>query len=175
MNPKPRTLFSLALVLVLIGTGVWLFQSGTVTGLFTPPPELYLPQGAINVDDLSFTLNDGVYFRGSFGTSTVQIPDGDADSFARLSDIMTFSDPETSEQCGAPGRYAFYGDRKRVYFYQVWQTPTFRSTKVEAVKDIRMREFSLTSPLSIKGGTVAYDLSLEVASGTCAYILTKRN
>lgn len=174
MNPKPRTLFSLALVLVLIGTGIWLFQNSTLAGLFTPHPELYLPMGATNVDDLSFTLEDEVYFRGSFGTSTVQIPDGDADSFAQLSDIMTFPDPAISEQCGAPGRYAFYGDRKRVYFYQVWQTPTFRSTKVEAVKDIRKGEFSLTSPVSIEGGSVAYDLSLEVASGTCAYILTKR-
>lgn len=175
MNPKPRTLFSIAAVLVLIGTGVWLYQSGRLESLFTPAPELYLPVGATNVDDLSFTFEGDVYFRGSLGTSTVKIPDGDAASFAPLSEIMIFPDPAISEKCGAPGRYAFYADRKYVYFYQVWQTPTFRSTKVEAVKDIRKREFVLTSPVSVAGADVAYDLSLEVASGTCAYRLTKQS
>lgn len=174
MNPKPRTLFSIAALLVLLGAGVWLYQSGRFTDLTTPTPERYLPVGATNVDDLSFTFEGDVYFRGSLGTSAVQIPDGDADSFEPLSEIFTYPDPEISVKCGAPGRYAFYADRKYVYFYQVWQTPTFRSTKVEAVKDIRKGEFTLISPVSIEGASVGYDLSLEVASGTCAYKLTRR-
>lgn len=141
----------------------------------TLPPELpfTLPEGASAIDGYAFIQNDQVYFRSLTGAAPLAIPHSDAESFKRLSGFMTYPGTAVVNTCGAAPIYAYYGDKKQVYFYQVWRAPTFRSSTVEVIVDAKMQDFSITGLQTATEGNRLFEIGFEKATTTCKLFLSR--
>jgi hypothetical protein len=135
-------------------------------------PEMAVtPETAQEIDAYSYTDSDAVYFKSVTSTSTLAIPGANAKTFHRITDFMTYPDQEVADRCGGKGEYAYYADKNRVYFYQFWKTPKFRSSKVEVVIDEKEETFKVLSPVTAEGASMKYVVGYQVATSTCQYIL----
>jgi len=132
-------------------------------------PMATLPPGAIAIDEYAFTDKNGLQFLSVTSTSTLIIPDADAATFHRITEFAQSPDPGVVRSCGIAGKYAFYADKKRVYFYQVWLAPKFRTSRVEVVADAAPETFKILTPTSFLDGERALHLDYEVATSTCLY------
>ena len=158
-----------AIVPVLEGEST---ETGTTTpGGIKTPPVAVTPDGAVTVDAYSYTDGGAVFFKSVTSTSTLAIPGANADTFHRITDFMTYPDQEVVDRCGAKGEYAYYADKSRVYFYQVWKSPKFRSSKVEVIIDEKEETFKVLSPVNAEGATMKYVVGYQVATSTCQYVL----
>jgi len=139
-----------------------------VPGQKTLPPEepLMLPPGATAIDAYAYVKDGQVYFRSLTGKTPLDIPDSDAASFRRLSSFVTYPGTAIVEACGGTPLYAYYGDDRQVYFYQVWRTPRFRSSRVEVIIDAKTADFSITSPQTAMGGGHIYEVGYGKATAT---------
>lgn len=145
------------------------------TGLKTETVKgLDLPETAVAVDDWAFVDGDDVYFRSVMGTSTVKIPGAKGESFVRLTDRIEHQDPQVVADCSGIGNYAFYGDSKVLYLQQIWDTPRFQATKIEALREIDRATFASTGPTSFTAGGLTYDVKHTVGTTTCRYAVVPR-
>lgn len=136
-------------------------------------PTAVMPAGAHAIDDFSFTDTEGVHFLSITSTSSLAIPDADAESFKRMTGFMTFPGAAVVNDCGVSGSFAFYQDAKRVYFYQRWLTPKFRTSRVEVIADAKPDTFKVVSPTSFMDGARSLSLTYEVSTTTCLYAIQK--
>lgn len=141
----------------------------------TLPPEqpFVLPEGATAVDAYAYIQNDSVYFRSLTGKAPLNVWDANANSFHRVGDFMTYPGNAVVADCGAAPIYSYYSDNKRLYFYQVWRTPTFRSSTVEAVQGAKAKEFELTGLTTATDGSTLYEVNYRKATTTCRMFITK--
>lgn len=135
---------------------------------------LDLPPTAVAVDEWAFVDGNDVYFRSVMGTSTVKIPGAKGRSFVRLSERIVNEDPQVVADCSGVGNYAFYGDSKLLYMNQIWDTPRFQATKIEALREIDRDSFTLTSPTTFTAGGFTYDVKHTVGTTTCRYAVFPR-
>lgn len=139
------------------------------------PPEIpfVLPEGAVAIDEYTFIENGLVNFISITGKTPLTIPNSDAKTFKRLTDVMTYPGSAIVNDCGAAGRYTFYGDKKQVYFYEFWRTSQFRSSTITVVKNSSIDNFELVDPRHIRNsvGTLALTYT-KTASSTCSFALT---
>ncbi len=150
-------------------------STSTVPNNNTLPPEqpFVLPEGATAVDGYAFIQDDQVYFRSLTGKAALGVPNSDAESFVRLSDFFSYSESAVVNDCGVAPLYAYYGDEKQVYFYQVWRAPEFRSSTVEVIVGAEKENFRVTSPLRATDGSRLFEVSYEKATTTCKLILKR--
>jgi hypothetical protein len=147
-------------------------EDGTESGGAAPAPAVAVtPTTGTSVDAYSYTDSGAVFFKSVTSTSTLAIPGANADTFHRITDFMTYPDQEVADKCGAKGEYAYYADKNRVYFYQVWKTPKFRASKVEVIIDEKEATFKVLSPVTAEGATMKYVVGYQVATSTCQYVL----
>lgn len=136
-----------------------------------------LPEGATAIDKHAFTDENGVQFLSITSNSMLAIPDADPDTFKRITDFMTSPDPAIKSTCGVSGNYAFYADSKRVYFYQFWLAPKFRTSRVEVIAGAKQSTFSVVDKSNFKSGDQAlyldYDVSVATTT-TCTYAIRAR-
>lgn len=137
----------------------------------TVPEMAVTPGTGQEIDAYSYTDNDAVYFKSVTSTSTLAIPGANAKTFHRITDFMTYPDQDVVDRCGGKGEYAYYADKNRVYFYQFWKTPKFRSSKVEVVIDEKEESFKVLSPVNAQGASMKYVVGYQVATSTCQYVL----
>lgn len=128
-----------------------------------------IPSTAKQLDDFAFVDPTGVYLRAAVGTSTVKIPDADPETFKAVSPLKEYSTQEIVDFCKAPGRYAFYADKKKVYMFQVWLTETFTKTKLEVLKDVDPDTFTVTGSEAFRSGKKDLTLGYTFATTTCMY------
>lgn len=136
-------------------------------------PTAVMPAGAHPIDDYSFTDAEGVHFLSITSTSSLAIPDADAASFKRTTGFMTFPGSAVVNDCGVSGSFAFYTDVNRVYFYQRWLTPQFRTSRVEVIAGAKPETFKVVNPTSFLDGTRSLSLTYEVSTSTCLYAIQK--
>ena len=139
------------------------------------PPEqpFTLPAGATAIDAYAYVQNNSVYFRSLTGKTPLNVWDANANSFHRVGDFVTYPGNAVVGDCGAAPIYTYYSDNTRLYFYQVWRTPTFRSSTVEAVQDAKARDFELTGLTTATDGSTSYEVSYRKATSTCRMFLSK--
>jgi hypothetical protein len=133
-----------------------------------------MPKGATAIDDHAFTDQNGVQFLSITGTSTLAIPGADTATFKRLTDFMTSPDPAIKSSCGVAGEYAFYSDKNRVYFYQLWFAPKFRTSRVEVIADAKPETFKVVDSTNFLDAKRALYLDYDVAvatTTTCSYAI----
>lgn len=136
-----------------------------------------MPRGATAIDEYAFTNENGVQFLSITSTSTLVIPDANAATFRRITDFMQSPDPAVASTCGIAGKYAFYADSKRVYFYQFWLAPKFRTSRVEVIADAKPETFKVLSPIGFEDGTRSLYLDYDVVAATtttCTYAIRAR-
>ncbi len=138
---------------------------------FTKYPEHTLPAGAKSIDQYVYVYQDSVYLNSVAGKSSSVLPEADADTFARISDFMTSPDSTININCGGSGSFAYYADRKRVFFYQIWLTPKFKKSKMELMIGVSPENFSIINSTSFRDGEKTYRVSYETATSSCQYIL----
>ncbi|HYD92947.1 MAG TPA: hypothetical protein VEB18_00600 [Candidatus Paceibacterota bacterium] len=138
------------------------------------PPELpfVLPQGATRVDEYSYIENNTVFFRSLTGNAALAVPDADAETFKRLNDFTAYTGANVIANCGAAPQYAFYVDNTRAYFYQVWRTPSFRATQVDAMIGTNPDRFRITGATTSTDGNTDFTITYRTTdSGTCRLFL----
>lgn len=148
-------------------------MSGTAPSAF-PSVLATMPKGATAIDDHAFTDQNGVQFLSITGTSTLAIPGADTATFKRLTDFMTSPDPAVKSSCGVAGKYAFYSDKNRVYFYQLWFAPKFRTSRVEVIADAKPETFKVVDSTNFLDAKRALYLDYDVAvatTTTCSYAI----
>ncbi len=129
-----------------------------------------IPEGGRDIDEYAFVTDDYIYFRSVMSaTSTIRIPNGDPATFARVSDFMTYPGTEVTAECSGPGRYAYYGDSKNIYFYQIWKTPDFTSSKIEIIAKAPKEQFALESSTMARAGDKLFSISPLFATSTCKF------
>lgn len=138
-----------------------------------PEPVFVLPPEAIAVDDYAFLFEGRAYFRSLTSTSSLAIPDSDADTFKRIADFVTYPGEAILKECGTAGTYTYYEDRNRVYFYQFWRAPKFRSSKVEVLADVAPEDFIVDDVGSASASDRRVVVNYEVATSTCWYVLIR--
>jgi hypothetical protein len=150
-------------------------ESAPVAEEKTLPPEplFTLPEGARKIDDYAFSLDGRVYFRSVTSTSTLPIPGADPETFERLHDFMTYPGEAIVNDCGASGTYTYYEDKNRVYLYQIWRAPKFRSSKVEVLADVTPDAFSIEDATHARAASQRVAVEYRVATSTCSYVLAK--
>lgn len=156
------------------GTGT-ATSTATVPKQKTLPPEqpFVLPEGATAIDAYTYIQNNSVYFRSLTGKTPLNVWDANAASFHRVGDFMMYPGSAVVSDCGAAPLYSYYTDDKRLYFYQIWRTPTSRSSTVEAVMGAHAPTFAITgSTTSADRGTL-YEVSYQQATTTCRLSLSK--
>lgn len=165
-------------VLVLIGGGVYWWTTThpadvTKRSQITRSSEgTTIPATAVQLDDYAFTDVSGVYLRGIVGTSTMKIPDADPETFKRIGDFTEWGNAEILERCKGPGLYGIYADKKKVYLFQAWQTPTFAKTKIEVLKPLDPDTFVETGPQSFKDALhPSLTLGYSFGTTTCEYMM----
>lgn len=141
----------------------------------TLPPEqpFVLPAGAVAVDEYSYVQNGNVYFRSLTGKSPLNVWDANAERFHRVADFMTYPGTAVVNDCGAAPMYTYYTDNRRLYFYQIWRAPTFRTSKVEAVVDAEAESFRITDATTSRDGSTLYTVGYQKATSTCMAYLSK--
>ena len=151
--------------------------SGTQSPGVLPGITAVLPPGATAIDKHAFTDENGVQFLSITSSSMLVIPDAEPDTFKRITDFMTSPDPAVKNTCGVSGSYAFYADSKRVYFYQFWLAPKFRTSRVEVIAGAKPATFSVVDGSNFKNGDRAlyldYDVSVATTT-TCTYAIRAR-
>lgn len=140
-----------------------------------PETPFVLPPGAVAIDGYAYIENDLVYFRSLTGKTPLAIPNSDAESFTRLSNFMTYPGTEVVTACGAAPLYAYYGDDKHVYFYQVWRASTFRSSRVEVIIGAKTDDFRVTGLETATDGSHLYEVEYgkATATSTCKLSLSR--
>src|SRR3989344_706484 len=138
-----------------------------------PEPPFVLPEGATAIDGYAFIENNQVYFRSLTGATPFAIPNSDAESFKRLSSFMKYPGSEVVGACGGAPIYSYYGDKKQVYFYQVWRTPTFRSSKVEVIIGAKTEDFRITGLQTATDGDRLFEVGYQKATTTCSLVLSR--
>src|SRR3989344_5378075 len=138
-----------------------------------PEPPFVLPEGATAIDGYAFIENNQVYFRSLTGATPFAIPNSDAESFKRLSSFMKYPGSEVVGACGGAPIYSYYGDKKQVYFYQIWRTPTFRSSKVEVIVGANTKDFNITGLLTATDGNRLFEVGYQKATTTCSLVLSR--
>ena len=139
-------------------------------------PELpfSLPSGSVAIDEYAFTTGEGIYFRSLTGKNPLQILNADAPSFSRLSDFSTYAANGVASDCGGNPIYTYYGDKRHVYFYQIWRTPTFRTSQIEVVVGTKKEDFDITDSGTATNGTHRFEVGhMTTASSTCLLMLTR--
>ena len=144
----------------------------------TLPPELpfVLPPGATAIDGYAYVENNSVYFRSLTGKAPLHVWDAKASTFHRVGSFMTYPGTAIVSDCGAAPLYTYYTDNKRLYFYQVWRTPTFRSSTVEAVPNIQATDFTVTGPRESTDGITLFEVNYRpptTATSTCRLYLSR--
>jgi len=141
----------------------------------TLPPEqpFVLPEGATAVDGYAYIENGQVYFKSLTGKSALAIPNSDAESFKRLSNFMTYPGNAVVNDCGVAPLYAYYGDDKQAYFYQVWRAPQFRSSTVEVIVGAEMENVRVTGIRTMTDGGRLFEVEYEKATTTCKLFLSR--
>ena len=154
-----------------VATTTMITASTTTTATIkTLPPEmpLVLPEGATKIDDYVFSDEGAIYFRSLTGGEALEIADADPASFKRLGGFLPFSNPSLIADCGAAPTYAFYTDQMRIFFYQVWRTPTFRSSRVEVIRTADKKTFEVGTIGTAQDEGYTYQIGYETtASSTC--------
>lgn len=146
---------------------------GTVSPAF-PSVLATMPKDAVAIDEHAFTDKNGVQFLSITGTSTLAIPGADTATFKRITDFMTSPDPAIKSSCGIAGKYAFYSDKNRVYFYQLWFAPKFRTSRVEVIADAKPETFKVVDSTNFLDDRRALYLDYSVVVGTtttCSYAI----
>lgn len=139
-----------------------------------PEPAFVLPEGATAIDGYAYTEDNHVYFKSLTGKTPLAIQDANAERFKRLTDFITYPGTQVVTSCGAAPTYTFYGDSKRLYFYQVWRAPLFRTSRVEVVAGADPDEFSLSNMTDISVGKNRYTITYQPeATSTCALVIKK--
>jgi len=139
-----------------------------------PEPAFTLPAGARALDDYAYTVDDGVYFRSLTGPDPLQIPTADAGTFKRLDQFYTYSANGVVADCGDTALYTYYGDRKQIYFYQIWRTDHFRTSQIEVLAKTDPKDFEITGPLTATDGTRSFAVGhMQTATSTCLLTLTR--
>lgn len=138
-----------------------------------PEPVFVLPEGAAAIDDYVFVQKNEVHFRSLTGTSSLAIPDADPDTFKRVADFITYPGEAIQQECGAAGTYTYYKDKSRVYFYQFWRAPKFRSSKIEVLADVLPSEFAVEDMTHARAGDQRMQVEYKVATSTCSFILAR--
>lgn len=161
----------------VVAVGVWWFSTRPATDPTLPEQVVRtsegtdIPKTAISLDGHAFVDESGVYLRSSFGTSSMKIPDADPESFRILSPFVEFGNEEIVAQCKGPGNYGFYGDKKKVYFFQVWSTPSFGKTKIEVRKELNPDTFAAAGPHTFTDGVQTVTIGYEFGTTTCEYLV----
>lgn len=147
--------------------------STSSSNVLPPEPAFELPEGAVAVSDYAFVADNVVYLRSVKTSASFAVPDSDASTFKSLSSFETYSTPEVLETCGGAGQYTFYGDVKHLYFYQVWRTPTFRSSQIEVVAGSDSNKFKSLGDHRYTDGTDTFTLQFKMSGGVCVYFLQR--
>lgn len=147
--------------------------SPTTAGVLPPEPVFELPEGAVAISDYAFVVDDVVYLRSIKTSTSFAVPDSDARSFKSLSAFETYATPDVIETCGDAGQYTFYGDVKNLYFYQVWRTPTFRSSQIEVVAGSDPQKFRSLGDSTYTNGADTFTLGFKMSGEVCVYFLEK--
>lgn len=165
-------------VLVVIGAGTYWWVTTHPAGVtkrtqITRSSEgTTIPPTAVQLDDFAFTDVSGVYLRGIVGTSSMKIPDADPETFKRVGDFIEWGNAEILEHCKGPGQYGIYTDKKKVYLFQAWETPTFAKTKIEVLKPLDPDTFVATGPQTFKDALhSSLSLGYSFATTSCEYMM----
>jgi len=129
-----------------------------------------IPETATSLDGYAFVDESGVYLRSAFGTSSVQIPDADPETFRVVSPITEYGSQEILDFCKGPGNYGLYADKKKAYLFQFWKTETFAKTKIEVLKGLNPDSLTVTGPQTFGDGVQNMALGYEFATTTCTFI-----
>jgi hypothetical protein len=167
----------IAIVALVVGGIVWFVTQQTPESerptRFTQTAEgTDIPKAAKQLDDFTFVDESGVYIRSVMGTSTLKIPDADPETFHILSPLTEYANQEIQDFCKGPGRYGVYADRKKVYLFQAWKTPTFSKTKIEVVQGADPDSFTVEGPRSFMNEGSPMTFSYAFATTSCAYSIT---
>lgn len=156
-------------------TGLDMQDKESVPGTLPPEPKFVLPDGATAVNDYAFIADGEVYLRSIKSTDSFAVPDSDAATFRSLDTFKTFVTDDIVRDCGGGGQYTFFGDSKHLYFYQVWRTPSFRSSQIEVVVGSDAGSFGVLGDHRYTDGANTFTLDYKVSSSTCVYFLDKRS
>lgn len=139
----------------------------------TLPPEqpFVLPEGATSIDEYAFSKDGDVYFKSLTGKQPLRIPDADGATFRRQGNFLTYLADGVVRDCGVSPLLAYYTDKNRVYFYQVWRAPEFRSSTVEVIIDADPKTFTVVDALNAKDDTYLFRPSYAQATSTCSLVL----
>lgn len=156
-------------------------STSTAPGKNTLPPEptFVLPEGAVAVDGYAYIQRSSVFFRSLTGGQPLRIPNAHTATFERLTDFFTYPGEAVVRDCGAAPLYAFYGDERQVYLYQVWRAPKFRTSRVEVIVGVKKDEFELIHPQVVGDPTSLFTVGYTVTTSTttsvstCSLSLTK--
>lgn len=153
------------------GTGEAKPISGSGKKTLPAEPEFILPEGAVSIDQYAYIHDEVVYMRPVVKSPLV-VPSADPETFRRLSDVSTYSDSEVVSDCGVAPTYAYYIDKHRPYFYQIWRAPKFRASQIDAMNGADPENFVVTSPTSANDGRVRFEIMYrKTATSTCALFL----
>jgi len=136
-------------------------------------PEFTLPEGAVAVDEYAFVDEGVVYMRPLINAnSPLTVPSADPKTFRRLRDFSTYSDSDVVSDCGVAPIYAFYIDKHRPYFYQIWRAPKFRASQIDAMNGANPRGFVITGATTATDGNVRFTMKhIKNATSTCLLLL----
>lgn len=138
-----------------------------------PEPAFTLPQGAEALDDYAYLMDDGVYFRSITSTEPLKIPDADAATFGRLAEFFTYTANNVQDDCGGTPIYTYYGDSKRIYFYQIWRAEHFRTSQIEVIVGAEEEDFRVTGMNTATDGVGQFEVTHKVATSTCLLTLKR--
>jgi len=149
-------------------------ETGSVPRGLPPEPIFRLPAGATSVDEYSFIQDGQVYFRSLLGNDPLLIPNADAQSFSRLSSFITYENAAVQSDCSGPAIYAYYGDTKQVYFYQIWRTDLFRTSQIEVIAGADKDSFRLSGDGKAVSGDLVFEIGYKTEDrSTCKLFLKK--
>lgn len=178
MDTKKRAIGIAVLALLAIGGLTYLnrdvvFAPMTDAPVATAPDSRELvgavPEGGRDIDEYALVTDDFIYFRSITSSSTLKIPNGDPATFERLTGFMEYPGTQVTAECSGPGTYAYYGDAKHVYFYQVWKTPDFTHSKIEIISNEPKEAFVFVSPTSARAGDELFAITPIYATSSCTF------
>lgn len=127
------------------------------------------------VGDYAYIQAGKAYFRSVTGKEDLPIPNSDAATFRSIVDFVTYPSSSTIvAECGGVGGYGVYADINVAYFYQVWRTPLFTASKIEAVPISSPNSFAALGNGSFTDGSTIFNVNYYITdTRTCRFTLDK--